>query len=110
MSKDTPKLVNQGLNALSQVIENDTYSLIVDLNLLENLNTNQSLNYIKLENNLLQLQERGQALEAMSDQLNHYDGTLSQIEAAVTLMETVIAELDTLTSELKRNPSPNGST
>lgn len=110
MSKDTPQLVNQGLNALSQVIENDTYLLIVDLNLLENLNTNQSLNYIKLENNLLQLQERGQALEALNGQLNHYEGMLSQIETSVALMETVIAELDTLTAELKKGPSPAGST
>ena len=48
MSKDTPKLVNHGLNALSQLIESDNYALLVDLNLIENLNTNQSLNYIKL--------------------------------------------------------------
>lgn len=62
-----------GAQCLLPVIDKDTYLLNIDLNLLENLNTNQNLNYIKLENNLLQLQERGQALESLNGQIIYGD-------------------------------------
>lgn len=66
MSKDTPKLVEHALTTLSKVIESDTNISTIDLNLLENLNTNQSLNYIKLENNLNDLEANGKHLELLS--------------------------------------------
>ena len=66
MSKDTPKLVEQALTTLSKVVESDTNVSTIDLNLLENLNTNQSLNYIKLENNLNELEANGKHLEVLS--------------------------------------------
>ena len=49
MSKETPKLISNALKITSKLIESDTNISTIDLNLLENLNTNQSLNYIKLE-------------------------------------------------------------
>lgn len=52
MSKETPKLIHHALNTASKLIDSDTGISTIDLNLLENLNTNQSLNYLKLEKNL----------------------------------------------------------
>lgn len=101
MSRDTPKLVNQGLNALSQIVENDNYSLVIDLNLIENLNTNQSLNYIKLEANLNQISETSQHIRQLKAQFNEYDKMLDDIDAAVGNIEAVVQELDVLTKELK---------
>lgn len=60
--KNTPKLVHHGLNLASKLIETDTEVSTIDLNLLENLNTNQSLNYIKLEENLNALEKNSKNL------------------------------------------------
>lgn len=61
--KDTGKLVNHGLNTLSKLVESDTEISTIDLNLLENLNTNQSLNYIQLEQNLNMLDKDTETLQ-----------------------------------------------
>lgn len=61
--KDTAKLVNHGLNTLSKLMESDTEISTIDLNLLENLNTNQSLNYIKLELKLNALEKDSETLQ-----------------------------------------------
>lgn len=63
--KDTPKLVNHALATLFNIIETDTDISTVDLNLLENLNTNQSLNYIKLEQNLNVLEKDAKRLQEL---------------------------------------------
>jgi chemotaxis protein CheY-P-specific phosphatase CheC len=63
--KDTAKLISHGLTSLSNVIETDTDISTIDLNLLENLNTNQSLNYIKLEQNLNVLEKDAERLEQL---------------------------------------------
>lgn len=64
--KDSGKLIHHGLNNLLKLIDNDTEISTVDLNLLENLNTNQSLNYIKLEQKLSSLDKNSQTLQAIS--------------------------------------------
>lgn len=64
--KDTPRLVHNALNLTSQIVESDTEVSIIDLNLLENLNTNQSLNYIKLEQTLNSLEKNAQDYEKES--------------------------------------------
>lgn len=61
--KDTPKLVHNTLRLTSQIIESDTEVSVIDLNLLENLNTNQSLNYIKLEQTLNNLEKNAKEYE-----------------------------------------------
>ncbi|CAN3353466.1 hypothetical protein DICA3_A06722 [Diutina catenulata] len=101
MSKDTPKLVNHGLNALSQLIESDNYASLVDLNLIENLNTNQSLNYIKLENNLHQLTLRAQSMGQLKSEFARYDDILLEIEQGVERIENVVQELDGLSKEIR---------
>lgn len=63
--KDTAKLISHALTTLSNVIEADTDISTIDLNLLENLNTNQSLNYIKLEQNLNVLEKDAERLEQL---------------------------------------------
>lgn len=64
--KETPKLINRALNVASKLVESDTNVSTIDLNMLENLNTNQSLNYIKLEKNLDQLELNANQLQQLS--------------------------------------------
>lgn len=64
--KDSGKLINNALNLLSRIVESDTDVSTIDINLLENLNTNQSLNYIKLEQKLNTLEKDANILEELS--------------------------------------------
>ncbi|WLF77504.1 hypothetical protein PVL30_001222 [Lodderomyces elongisporus] len=66
MSKESTRIINQSLDVLSRLVESDTNVSIIDLNLLENLNTNQSLNYIKLEKELEQIKENSKKLVQLS--------------------------------------------
>ncbi|MDC6271340.1 hypothetical protein PP707_03495 [Acetobacter pasteurianus] len=66
MSKESTRIINQSLDVLSRLVESDTNVSIIDLNLLENLNTNQSLNYIKLEKELEQIEENSKKLVQLS--------------------------------------------
>lgn len=61
----TAKLTSHALDLATKIVENDTDATTVDLNLLENLNTNQSLNYIKLEQSLSSLDTSSRKLETM---------------------------------------------
>ncbi|CUM68238.1 uncharacterized protein PRCAT00005959001 [Priceomyces carsonii] len=63
---DVSKLVHHSLNTLTQLVESDTEITLIDLNLIENLNTNQSLNYINLEQSFVILDKDAKNLEQMS--------------------------------------------
>lgn len=64
--KDSTKHISHSLNILSKLIESDTEVSTIDLNIIENLNTNQSLNYIKLEQKLNNLDNNAKSLEELS--------------------------------------------
>lgn len=64
--KDSNQLISNSLFLLSQLMDSDTEAVIVDLNLLENLNTNQSLNYIKLDQYFTNIEQSTQDLERES--------------------------------------------
>lgn len=98
--KDTPKLVHHALSTLSRLIDSDADISTIDLNLLENLNTNQSLNYIKLEQNLNELESATTSKEVLLQQLEHYDTIINDIDAQVTTLEQLAAELDAWTQEI----------
>ncbi|KAI5901993.1 hypothetical protein K4G60_g1132 [Candida parapsilosis] len=122
MSKDTPKLVEHALTTLSKVIESDTNISTIDLNLLENLNTNQSLNYIKLENNLNDLEANGKHLKLLSmleseryanmmkeilltlaseEEFDQHANLLVDIEKKVMRLEEIVNELNSWSKELE---------
>lgn len=65
MSKETPKLIHHALNTASKLVDSDTSISTIDLNLLENLNTNQSLNYLKLEKNLDDIESNIKLLQSL---------------------------------------------
>ncbi|CAD1809179.1 Biogenesis of lysosome-related organelles complex-1 subunit 2 family protein [Candida parapsilosis] len=101
MSKDTPKLVEHALTTLSKVIESDTNISTIDLNLLENLNTNQSLNYIKLENNLNDLEANGKHLKLLKEEFDQHANLLVDIEKKVMRLEEIVNELNSWSKELE---------
>lgn len=122
MSKDTPKLVEHALTTLSKVIGSDTNISTIDLNLLENLNTNQSLNYIKLENNLNDLEANGKHLKLLSmleleryanmmkeilltlaseEEFDQHANLLVDIEKKVMRLEEIVNELNSWSKELE---------
>lgn len=64
--KDSTRYIGNSLNVLSKLVESDTEISTIDLNIIENLNTNQSLNYIKLEQKLNNLEDNANSLEVLS--------------------------------------------
>lgn len=64
--KDSTRYIGNSLNVLSKLVESDTEISTIDLNIIENLNTNQSLNYIKLEQKLNNLEDNANNLEGLS--------------------------------------------
>ena len=64
--KDSTRYIGNSLNVLSKLVEADTEISTIDLNIIENLNTNQSLNYIKLEQKLNNLEYNANSLEGLS--------------------------------------------
>ncbi|CUM50808.1 unnamed protein product [Debaryomyces tyrocola] len=64
--KDSTRYIGNSLNVLSKLVESDTEISTIDLNIIENLNTNQSLNYIKLEQKLNNLEDNANSLEGLS--------------------------------------------
>lgn len=120
MSKETPKLINNALKITSKLVESDTNISTIDLNLLENLNTNQSLNYIKLEKNMNEIEANAKHLQILSmyyclviwsctvctnfaidSEFTGYTQELLQIENKVAILEDIISELDNWTRELE---------
>ncbi|KAK6461104.1 biogenesis of lysosome-related organelles complex-1, subunit 2 [Scheffersomyces coipomensis] len=101
VSNETPKLINHGLKSTSKLIESDTEVAVIDLNLLENLNTNQSLNYIKLEKNLGTIEKSSKRLESLEKEFAAYSGILNEIEKKVCKIETITKELDQWSKELE---------
>lgn len=99
--KETPKLINHALNRLSKVIDCDTEATTIDLNLLENLNTNQSLNYIKLEQHLNTLEKDAKLLEQLNKEYTGYSKLLEDIECKVEVMEGVANDMDLWSKELE---------
>lgn len=100
--KETPKLINSALHSLSKVIEADTEATTIDLSLLSNLNTNQSLNYIKLEQHLNSIEKDATRLQALNTEYNGYRDMLTDIEANVDKMEAITRDLDLWSKEVEK--------
>ncbi|CAK7902092.1 hypothetical protein CAAN1_07S00650 [[Candida] anglica] len=100
-SRDTPRLIHNSLNLVSQIVESDTEVSVIDLNLLENLNTNQSLNYIKLEQSLVTLEKNAQIQENQKSILEGYTTKIDQLEDSIGKLEEVTGELDQWSKELE---------
>ncbi|RCK54360.1 hypothetical protein Cantr_03683 [Candida viswanathii] len=107
MSKETPKLIHHALNTTSKLIDSDTSISTIDLNLLENLNTNQSLNYLKLEKNLDEIESNVKLLQSLESEFLGYSQELLQIENKVAMLENLINELNSWSQELEALRKPN---
>lgn len=107
MLKDTPKLVSHALNQAAQLSESDTQVSTLDLSLLVNLNTNQSLNYIKLEQDLTELEVGAKKSEALHEELKLLQQDLQQIENQVDVVAELVSELDSWTKELEEEKKAN---
>lgn len=91
---ESGRLVAHALAQAQAVIEADTQVSTVDLRLLENLNTNQFLNYIKLEKDL-------DALELDSRQMALLKTEVDELKADLAHIEKQTAELVAVTAELR---------
>ncbi|GBL48449.1 hypothetical_protein [Candidozyma auris] len=103
MSKDTQKLAGYALNQAVKLMESDTQVSTIDMNLLVNLNTNQSLNYIKLEQDLNEIEESTKKSQALQEEFESLRLDLNHIERQVDVMAEIIKELDGWTKELEKN-------
>lgn len=103
MLKDTQKLAGYALNQAVKLMESDTQVSTIDMNLLVNLNTNQSLNYIKLEQDLNEIEESTKKSQALQEEFELLRLDLNHIERQVDVMSEIIKELDCWTKELEKN-------
>lgn len=103
MLKDTQKLAGYALNQAVKLMESDTQVSTIDMNLLVNLNTNQSLNYIKLEQDLNEIEESTKKSQALQEEFELLRLDLNHIERQVDVMCEIIKELDGWTKELEKN-------
>lgn len=102
MLKETPRLVGHALNQALQLIESDTQVSTIDMNLLVNLNTNQSLNYIKLEQDLSELETAAKKSEVLQEEFKLLQQDLEHIEKLVEVVSDLVRELDEWTQELEK--------
>ncbi|EGV60134.1 hypothetical protein PSN45_002125 [Yamadazyma tenuis] len=102
-SRDTGKLAYHGLTTLSRLVESDTEVATIDLNLLENLNTNQALNYIKLEQKLDALDTHSNTLKAIDEEYGAYVKLLDDIDDRSQKLDQLVDELDAWTKELDKS-------
>lgn len=77
---DSLKLIAHALSSFKKVIEADTDVSTLDLNLLENLNTNQFLNYIKLVQDISTLEAESEKAELLDAEFKLLLDDLSHIE------------------------------
>ena len=98
----TAKLVGRALTQARKLVESDTEVSTIDLNLLGNLNTNQSLNYIKLESQLTSLEKDAEQREALTQELHSLEDELTLIEKSVALLGELVEELDQWSREVAR--------
>lgn len=91
---ETSKLVARALAQSRKMFEADTEVTTIDLNLLGNLNTNQSLNYIKLESHLTAIEKDVQQRQAMGEEIAALKEDLAHIEKHVAVMGELVSELD----------------
>lgn len=98
--KDTAKTINNSLALVSRLIESDTHVSNIDLNLIENLNTNQSLNYIKLEKTLHTIETNNNILININQEFLRYKEMIDQLDSRSLKLEELINELDRWSKEL----------
>lgn len=86
------RLINQGLNTISKIIETDTDTTLTDIQLLTNLNTNQALNYIKLS----------EPLDNIITDTDSITRDLDSIALKIDKLESIVDELDLYSLELEK--------
>lgn len=101
MAANNQKIINLGLNTLSKLIDSDTETTLLDLQLLYNLNTNQALNYIKLSQLLDQLHQNNDKLNYYGQEFGKIGESLANIETKVDKLEAITQELDDWSLELE---------
>lgn len=99
---DTAKLIRHALSQSLKMVDSDTEVTTIDINLLTNLNTNQSLNYIKLVQHLDSMEEDTAKLLVMDEEMRLLMKDLDHIEKQVDALCEVTGELDQWSKEVER--------
>lgn len=99
---DTTRLIRHALNQSRRLVVSDTEVSTIDVNLLANLNTNQSLNYIKLEQHLNSLELDTKKLLVLEEELLLLVNDLTHIEKQVDTLCDVAGELDQWSKEVEQ--------
>lgn len=98
--RDTAKAINSTLHLALKLAESDTEVSTIDLDLLINLNTNQSLNYIKLEQDLGQLEKETEKSQALKEEFQLLKDDISHLERQAQALSELTDELDRWSEEV----------
>lgn len=99
--RDNTRFIAHALNQSLKLVESDTEASTIDLNLLGNLNTNQSLNYIKLEHQLNAMEKDSEKMKALEEEFGLIQGDMDQLEKQVQVLTSLTGELDEWSKEVK---------
>lgn len=99
----TSQLITKALAQSRKIVDSDTEVSTIDLNLLANLNTNQSLNFIKLESQLAAIEKKVHHREALGAEIAVLKEDLSHIERNVALLGELVSELDQWSRDTERS-------
>lgn len=91
--RDTGRLVAHALALAQKVVDSDTEVSTIDLQLLANLNTNQFLNYIKLDQQLGTLEQDTEKMALFKQEAVLLMKDLDQIENQVDSLVAITEEL-----------------
>ncbi|GMM38277.1 hypothetical protein DASC09_056160 [Saccharomycopsis crataegensis] len=94
------ELIRNSLEEMKKVFENDTEEFLNDVNLIQQLNTNESLKSVKLQEKLECMVKDSQEIRDSNAALSEINSQLTELENQTDNMQAITKELDEWTKEL----------
>ncbi|ODV62083.1 uncharacterized protein ASCRUDRAFT_33085 [Ascoidea rubescens DSM 1968] len=101
-TKDSSQeLIKDSITNITRIIENDTDISLIDLNLIQQLNTQKTLNLMKLERKLDLILNESKQITQINEDLTNTLTKLNVLENQVNHLERIAKEMDEWSKELQ---------
>ena len=95
------ELIKESIANLTKIIENDTDISLIDLNLIQQLNTQKTLNLMKVETKLDQILNESKQITQINEELVGTLDKLNTLEGQINSLEQIAKEMDEWSKELQ---------
>lgn len=99
--QDPKKLIGASYECIKKILELDTQSTIIDMNMMESINNAAILKYRDVESYVDSIEKDAAVVHDSQLQLAQAGGKLSVLECRVAKLERLVNELDEWSSELE---------